>query len=180
MKIYGKKAGFTLMASSSSNVSTLSSGLIQSYINYSPLSSVSTEDTFRAISLQIGGDGNTITKDTLDSYIENADSDTADLAQLKTLQSSWYKISSGNEEISPEDISSNKDYKNLFFSALTSNISSTINSSSLLTDEETSLSATDKVYGYLIDAAVNGSTGTNSSQYDLLNSYLSKLLSAND
>ncbi|MBP7212223.1 hypothetical protein KBA27_05250, partial [bacterium] len=140
---------------------------------------ISTDDAFRAISLQIGGDGKTITKDTLDSFIKNADSDVADLAQLKTLQSNWYKVSSGEEEISADNFSSNKDYSKLLFSALTSNISSALTTTTASNNEETELSATDKIYSQLIDSALNTSDSTSSTQYDWLNSYLTDLLSNN-
>src|SRR5574344_251615 len=164
---------------SSASINTLGSGIIKSYLNYAKLSSVSTEDAFRAISLQVGGDGSKIDKETLDSFIANADEDTADLSQLKTLQKNWYKISSGDEEISAKNVTSNKEYSNLFFSALTSKISKDVSSfTTTSTSSETSSSTTDKIYSFLIDSAINCNSSSTSTKYDLLNSILNSLLSS--
>ena len=161
----------------STTIDSLSSGLIQSYINYGSMSSFSTDDMFRSVSMQVGGDGKSITKDELDTYIKNAGSDVADLSQLKVMQTNWDTISGDEDSITSSDM---KDYTKLLTSAISSNISQKINSNaSSLLSEDTSLSATDKIYGYLIDSAVNGSNSTTTSGYDLLNSYLSELLSNN-
>jgi hypothetical protein len=160
-------------------INTLSLDLIQAYAKYQNLSSMKTDDLFKAVSLQVGGDGKSIEKETLDNYIKSASSDTADLSELKLIQRNWYELSKGEETITSENMT-DKNSTKLLFSAVTSNVSSAIRkAASVVNSPETSLSSSDKIYSYLVDSAAKSSKGTSSSQYDLLISYLSELLSCN-
>ena len=160
-------------------INTLSLDLIQAYVKYQNLSSMKPDDLFKAVSLQVGGDGKSIDRETLNNYMKSASSNTADLSQLRLIQKNWYQISNGEEKITAENMS-DKNSTKLLFSAVTSNVSAAIQkATSVVNSPETSLSSSDRIYSYLVDSAAKGINATSSSQYDLLISYLGELLSCN-
>lgn len=151
------------------NISTLSTDFIQNYSKYvtgASANKVSTEDMFKKLSEQMGGDGKTITKDELDSYIENADEDMSStkLDALKSLQSNWDTISNGEDSITFSDVKDSGS-TNLLGLAYTSDVVSSLKASE---------STTSDVLGSLVNSALNGT----STQSDV-SSYLTTLLSEN-
>lgn len=154
------------------SISGLSSGLINSYEQFkSYKSELTTENMFQMLSLQVDGDGDTITKKQLDTYIESAEDGTIDISDkeldaLKTIQEDWTKISGGKDSITFKDM---EDKPNLLLKAVTGGISSNI-ADKLKVD-----SAIDDVDQYLIDAALNTSFEKDSSGSGV-NSLLQTLL----
>lgn len=90
-------------------VNNISAGLILGYVNIIGKKKVSLEEMFKSLSLEMGGDGNTITKKQLDTYIAKAESgaikvSNAKLKALKKLQEKWDDISKGKDSISFSDL----------------------------------------------------------------------------
>jgi len=76
----------------------------------------SADEMFGKLTNDLGGDGQTITKDQLDSYIEKLESsdsgneDKGKLGFLKQLQSNWDKVSGGSDGITAENLKTGMDY----------------------------------------------------------------------
>jgi len=76
----------------------------------------SADEMFNNLTKDLGGDGNTITKDQLNSYIEKIESsdsgndDKGKLGFLKQLQSNWDKVSGGSDSISADNLKTGMDY----------------------------------------------------------------------
>lgn len=90
----------------------------QSYVaqaQQSPSKPPSSEDMFKKLSQDVGGDGKNITKDQLESYIKelessyNSSKDKGEWGFLKQLDSNWDKISGGNDSITADNLKSNMD-----------------------------------------------------------------------
>lgn len=94
--------------SSSNTTSTekaekLSNTSLQRYLNSTDSNDVDTKTIFSKISMDLGGDGKSITKDQLDSYISSAvNGDISiskdELTSLKTLQEDWDAIAGEDTE----------------------------------------------------------------------------------
>lgn len=158
-------------------VAGISLSLLQNYATYVNKASVSTEKMFEKLSKDLGGDGSSINKDDLNKYIEDAENNAISvndtkLTALKTLQKSWDAVSNGEGSIS---FSNMKDYTNLLGLAYTSDIISSINSS---TTSDTNY------YNSLVEQALGGKSSTSvtssttASKSDLV-SQLKSLLSEN-
>lgn len=70
---------------------------------------ISMEDIFKRLSVEMGGDGKSITKKQLDDYIKNAESGTIEvdeskLKALKNIQANWDNISHGKDQITFDDM----------------------------------------------------------------------------
>lgn len=85
-------------------IHNMSAGFIQLFANWHYTHKVSLEDVFKRLSFELGGDGKTITKDQLDSYISNAEKGSIKIGKqklsvLKQIQSNWNTISNGDDSI---------------------------------------------------------------------------------
>lgn len=157
------------------SISGLSSGLIQSYEKFqSYKSELTTENMFQMMSVELGGDGETITKDQLDTYIESAQDGDIEISDkeivaLTTLQEDWNAIAGkGSDTITFKDMENNT---NLLLSAVAGGISTAglFDSSSASTS-----SSIDDIDTYLIEAALGmSSDNTSSGATSLLQTLLS-------
>lgn len=88
---------------------------------------ISMEEVFKRLSVEMGGDGKSITKKQLDDYIKNAESgnievDESKLKALKNIQANWDNISHGKDQITFEDM---KGYYILLAATMTGNFQRT-------------------------------------------------------
>lgn len=88
-----------------SSISNINLGFLESYINFHSKTKLTTEDMFKSLSIEMGGDGKAITKSQLDSYIDKAESGSIKigkqkLSALKQIQKNWDTISKGEDSIS--------------------------------------------------------------------------------
>lgn len=90
--------------------------LLGNYLNSTSNKNLNAKEIFKELSLDVGGDGKTITKKQLDSYIEKvteakaSKTDTTtvsdeELNGLKTLQKNWDKIADGSDKIGFSNVS---------------------------------------------------------------------------
>lgn len=90
--------------------------LLGNYLNSTSNKNLNAKEIFKELSIDVGGDGKTITKKQLDSYVEKvteakaSKTDTTtvsdeELAGLKTLQKNWDKIADGGDKISFSNVS---------------------------------------------------------------------------
>lgn len=131
-----------------SSVSNISANLIQSYINYNSKSELSTKEMFQMLSLELGGDSETITKDQLDTYMEDAndglvDVSNSELKALTELQDNWDNISGGKDSITYDNMAN---YSDILVGTVTNDTSSSDNLN-------LSHSPMDEVYAYLTESA---------------------------
>ena len=89
----------------------ISPGFLQVCENYLGKKDITPQEVFKRLSLEIGGDGKSITKKQLDNYIAKADAgliniDKPRLNALKQIQKQWDNISQDGEQITYEDIKS--------------------------------------------------------------------------
>lgn len=152
------------------SISGLSSSLINSYQKFEPYKNeLTTENMFQMLSLEVGGDGETIKKDQLNSYIEDAEDGTADISKselkaLKTIQEDWDKIAGKNaDSINYKNM---EDSTDLLLSAVTGGISVSSDDSET-TSSNSATSSTEDVYNYIkqetLKTSYNISSGKNSS-----------------
>lgn len=100
-------------------VYNISATFLESYVNYFSNKKVSLAEMFKRLSLEMGGDGNTITKDQLDNYIKKAEGGSIEishqkLSALKQMQRNWDTISKGDGSI---DFGDMQEYKVLLILA---------------------------------------------------------------
>jgi len=127
---------------------------------------------FQKLSVDLGSDGKSITKDQLDSYISEAKSGKVtisdkELSSLKSLQKNWTQIADGGDEITYANV-----YKAGFKDTLTA----------MAPDEEEATDyaqqfadSTAAAYSKIVNAALSGNT-SNSEKTSSLNSMLKTLL----
>jgi len=87
----------------------ISAGFLQSYVTFQSKKDMTPEEIFKRLSIEMGGDGKTITKKQLDDYIGNAESGHLSVSKqkleaLKTIQKNWDMISGGEDSISYENL----------------------------------------------------------------------------
>lgn len=87
-----------------SSVSNINPGFLQSYINFHSKVKLTIDEMFKRLSLEMGGDGKTITKSQLDSYIEKAEKHSIKISRkkllaLKQIQKNWGTLSKGEDSI---------------------------------------------------------------------------------
>ena len=109
-----------IMVSSISNSDSLAYLLKQLASSTSTTSdssnALSAKDMFAKLSKELGGDGKTITKDQLESYIKTVESDTTgtydkgSLGFLKQLDTNWNSISGGSDSITESDMAAGMSY----------------------------------------------------------------------
>lgn len=155
------------------NISNISANLLQSYVTYQSKEGmgISSREMFQMLSIQIGGDSESIDKDDLDNYIEDAEDGIVDINEkelkgLKTLQKNWDEISGGADSITFSDM---QNYSGLLVSIVTSGFAGE--------DTEETQSETD-VNSYIIAETLGLSSAEEASQSDLT-AFLDVLLSGN-
>ena len=85
----------------------IGTNLLLGYINYASKNS-SSEDLFRQFSTSIGGDGNTISKNNLDSYIQSAENGTVKASStkidaMKNLSDNWENFFGDSKSVSIDE-----------------------------------------------------------------------------
>lgn len=167
--------------SNSSNADSNTENTKSSYSNATSLGrylgSVSSDKAdaktiFTKLSVDLGGDGKTITKNQLDSYVDDAKNKKIsipdeEMSGLKELQDNWDTIADGGDSISYSSISK-AGYKGTLLSMAPDN-SNTIDKSQDAADFEASINS------YLINSALG--TSTDSSSKSDFTSMLKTLLS---
>lgn len=103
-----------------SGICNITPGFLLSYVNVFSKADIKPEDIFKQLSLEMGGDGKTITKDQLDNYINKAESGDISITKqklhaLKQIQKNWNTISNGEDSIDYGDMDK---YKTLLFATL--------------------------------------------------------------
>lgn len=101
-------------------IQNISAGFIETFENIKGKKKLTTEEMFKRLSLEMGGDGKTITKKQLDDYINNASSGKIKVGEpkltaLKMMQKNWDKISGGKDSITADNL---KDYTTLLGMAM--------------------------------------------------------------
>lgn len=91
----------------------ISAGFLQICEDYLGKKKLSSEDIFKRLSLEMGGDGKTITKKQLDDYIDKAEKgsieiDSNRLNALKKIQQNWDNIAKGKDSINYDDMKGNE------------------------------------------------------------------------
>lgn len=158
----------------------LSNTSLQRYLDSTDSSDVDTKTMFSKISIDLGGDGKSITKDQLDSYITSAKNGDVsiskdELTSLKTLQEDW-------SDIAGEDAN-----KMTYFDVAKSGSGAL---SSLIPEEDSSSSSSDLIkatadstvaaYSKVVNAALSGLSSSNSAESKSgLSSLLNTLLTGN-
>ena len=142
-----------------SGIQSISPSLLKSYINYQSKKELTPKNMFQMLSLELGGDGETITKKQLNTYIESAKSgkikiSKAELSALAMLQEKWDTISGGKDSITFGDMAS---YTTLLATIITSGISPSAD----IESSETSMSPAEEIDAYLMNSALKSSTGDN-------------------
>ena len=145
------------------------------YLNSTPSGKADAKSIFSNLSLDVGGDGKTITKDQLNSYVKKAQDGKIsipkeELDALITLQKNWDKISTGGDKISYANVSASGNKSTLLSMVPTANSSKTVDMS-----EDAAASMT-KINNMLISSALGTSTN-NSSPKDSYSAMLKTLLS---
>ena len=148
-------------------IHNISAGFIETYINFLGKEKLTTGEMFKRLSLEMGGDGKTITKKQLDEYIAKAESGDIKvgkkkLSALKQIQKNWDTISGGKDNITAGDM---KDYSALLMATMTDAFSTT----------ETDDSTQQNPYEVLLKSL--GITDINDAKNSELKSYLNTLLS---
>lgn len=80
------------------------------YFNSVPAQKANPKDIFRNLSLDVGGDGKSITKDQLDKYVDKAEDGKInipdkELSALQKLQDNWSKVADGGDKITYANVS---------------------------------------------------------------------------
>jgi len=149
-------------------INSISAGLIKNYVTLQSKTQLTTEDMFKSLSLELGGDGTSITKDQLNNYIEKADSGSIVVSKdklnaLKSIQNKWDEISSKKDSVTAADFK----YYAVLLLQTNSGATTTI-------DEKFTLPKAD-FFKYLME--LMGSDGTGVSKNDLT-SYLKSLIAS--
>lgn len=151
-------------------INSISAGLIKNYVNFQSKTQVTSEEMFKKLSIEMGGDGSSITKDQLNSYIEKADSGSFAVSKdkldaLKNIQKNWDKIAGEKDSIEAGDLT---DYSILL----------------LKSTSETTIESTNEKYGlpkadffkYLMELLGNSEQGITKND---LTAYLKSLIAGN-
>jgi len=158
---------------------------VKRYLDSTASDKVDAKTLFSKLSIDVGGDSKTITKDELNSYISSADKGTVkigdnELSALKTIQSNWDDISGGSDSISYYNVSS-AGYSDTLKSMASTDSTTTdtaVSDLSKLTADSTA-----NAYGSIVNAALGTATnadGSTSSLTTLLNTLLKGTTDEND
>lgn len=123
----------------------ISAGFLQICENYLGKKKLSSEDIFKRLSYEMGGDGKTITKKQLDDYIDKAEKgsvnvDSGKLKALKKIQNNWDNIAKGKDSITYDDM---KGHEALLFATVIGTFTKTD------IDDEQQSKIVDEVYDIL-------------------------------
>ncbi|MDD3012678.1 MAG: hypothetical protein PHC34_03135 [Candidatus Gastranaerophilales bacterium] len=96
-------------------VNSVSSSQSASQVQQAYRKQPSAEEMFKKLTEEVGGDGTSITKDDLNSYISELESDSTSndkgkLGFLKQLASNFDKVSGGKDSITADDLKSGMEY----------------------------------------------------------------------
>ncbi len=100
----------------------ISSNFLQAYVNLQSKEKLTPEEMFRRLSLEMGGDGEKITKDQLDKYIKKIEAGKVKASKEKIyaltyMQKNWDEISGGKDAITLADM---EKYSTILALAMTS------------------------------------------------------------
>ncbi len=140
------------------------------YETYHGKAKLDDEEIFKRLSLEMGGDGKSITKDQLDTYINKAGSGEIEvgkskLESLKKIQKNWDKIAGDDDIITFEEM---EKYRSLLLATIIGNFTKTE-----IPDSEES--AQDAIYDYLTDYL--GLSDKSQIQKKDLTNYLNEIMS---
>jgi hypothetical protein len=102
------------------SIQNVSAGFIESYMNFQSKEKLTADEMFKRLSLEMGGDGETITKAQLDNYINKAETGSISvgdpkLSALKLMQKNWDTISDNKGSITVDDM---RDFTSLLSAAM--------------------------------------------------------------
>lgn len=145
------------------------------YINSTDSSDVSAKKLFEKLSLDVGSDGKTITKNQLDSYIKNAQNGTTtipeqELSALLTIQENWDDMANSDDEINYYSVAGSG-YKNTLLSIVPEE-----KENAFASIQDDFNESTIKAYSTVINAALSGLSSGEEDESSL-SSLLSTLLS---
>lgn len=165
----------TSFSNETTNANTKKS-FLQKYVDSTPSKELDTKTMFKKLSIDVGSDGKTITKDKLDAYVTKAENKEIkisddELKGLKTMQEKWDTLALGGDKITNSNMSNNKDI-------LKSMAGKTKETPDFNLKEEKQASK-DKINNYLAESAFNTSFNiqNGSSDKSNLKSMLKTLLS---
>lgn len=172
----------TSTTTTTQNTSYSNKSAVGRYFNSTDSSKVSARNIFENLSIDMGGDGKTITKDQLNKYIAGAQNKTVkmpdeELSALKDIQKNWDTISNGSDKIDYSDVYANGYTGDLLSMAPEDTTSSTTDYRKLA-DESTA-----SAYGKVVNAALNGLSNNSDSKtniQDALNALLKGTTDEND
>lgn len=118
-------------------ISNISAEMILGFIKYHGKKKVTLAEMFKSLSLEMGGDGKTITKKQLDDYIRKAETgiikvSKSRLKALKKMQANWDKLSKDGNSINFADL---KDFPMLLVNATVGDFEDSDNESKEKTDD---------------------------------------------
>lgn len=153
-----------------STIYNISPGFLQIYETYQGKAKLDPEEIFKRLSFEMGGDGKTITKKQLDSYIDKAKSgkisvDKNKLNALKQIQKNWDTIAGDKDSITYSDMGP---YKALLLATVTGTFTETE------IGDNTNPSIQDAIMDYLTDS-LGLSDKKDITKFDLT-SYLNELI----
>lgn len=87
----------------------ISASLLVNYMSFQGKTKLTLDEMFKRLSLELGGDGKTITKKQLNDYIAKADSGQLDVGKsklkaLKNIQKNWDDLFAGKDSITVSDM----------------------------------------------------------------------------
>lgn len=160
----------TTSTTSTTSTTQKTSTALSRYLESTDSKDLNPKEIFKKLSVDVGSDGKTISKDQLDSYVKKAESGKIDISDeelsgLQDMQENWDKISQGSDSITYADMSQNKDV-----------LLSMAPEETQTTDYEAKAKdATAKAYEYVMQSAL----GTSSNDPSTASSLLQNLLSGN-
>lgn len=154
LNAYYNNASFTTDSSNSAKTNYTNNSAIGRYFTSTSPEDADAKTIFTNLSIDVGGDGKTITKKQLDSYIDNIKDKKIsvpeeELNALNKLKDNWDSIADGGDKINYFDISV-KGYKNTLLSMAPDDSGKTIDMS------EDAADFTTKINNFLIASALKG------------------------
>lgn len=146
----------------------VNASFLQNYINFHGKHKLDMKEMFKRLSLEMGGDGEKITKEQVNSYINKAENgqievDKRKLSALKQLQRNWKEVSGGNDYITEDNLASNM---GIFLSLFSSSFETVENTDNNESKKE--------LFNFLSEKMNSGSEGISKTN---LKSYLKTLIS---
>jgi len=132
------------------------------YLDSTPSEDIDAKKIFEKLSIDLGGDGKSITKDQLDSYVSSAKDGTIvisdeELNSLKELQDNWEEISEGADSVNFYDVNATG-YKDTLLSMAPEDNAEKVDFKSIARD------ATAQALAYIADSALSFSPNGSSSK----------------